>query len=120
MDQALDEAGIAPDQVDLVAYTKVSWAAGGLPFCFHVARQRAVASAAAPWTKAAQCHRPPPAPQGPGMGGPLVACAVAARMLAQLWGVPLVGVNHCVGARAAGIRPASRAAAARPLSRLGA
>lgn len=35
--------------------------------------------------------------QGPGMGGPLVTCAVVARMLAQLWGVPLVGVNHCVG-----------------------
>jgi hypothetical protein len=35
--------------------------------------------------------------QGPGMGGPLVACAVAARMLSLLWGVPLVGVNHCVG-----------------------
>lgn len=35
--------------------------------------------------------------QGPGMGGPLVSCAVAARMLAQLWRVPIVGVNHCVG-----------------------
>lgn len=31
------------------------------------------------------------------MGGPLVSCAVAARMLSQLWNVPLVGVNHCVG-----------------------
>jgi N6-L-threonylcarbamoyladenine synthase len=31
------------------------------------------------------------------MGGPLVSCAVVARMLAQLWGVPIVGVNHCVG-----------------------
>ena len=31
------------------------------------------------------------------MGGPLVTCAVVARMLAQLWRVPLVGVNHCVG-----------------------
>jgi N6-L-threonylcarbamoyladenine synthase len=35
--------------------------------------------------------------QGPGMGGPLVTCAVVARTLAQLWRVPLVGVNHCVG-----------------------
>lgn len=35
--------------------------------------------------------------QGPGMGGPLVTCAVVARMLSQLWRVPLVGVNHCVG-----------------------
>lgn len=31
------------------------------------------------------------------MGGPLVTCAVVARMLSQLWRVPLVGVNHCVG-----------------------
>ena len=31
------------------------------------------------------------------MGGPLVSCAVVARMLAQLWRVPIVGVNHCVG-----------------------
>lgn len=35
--------------------------------------------------------------KGPGMGGPLVTCAVVARMLSQLWRVPLVGVNHCVG-----------------------
>jgi len=35
--------------------------------------------------------------QGPGMGGPLVTCAVVARMLALLWKVPIVGVNHCVG-----------------------
>ncbi len=35
--------------------------------------------------------------QGPGMGGPLVSCAVVARMLAQLWKVPIVAVNHCVG-----------------------
>lgn len=35
--------------------------------------------------------------KGPGMGAPLVSCAMAARMLSQLWGVPLQGVNHCVG-----------------------
>jgi N6-L-threonylcarbamoyladenine synthase len=35
--------------------------------------------------------------KGPGMGGPLVTCAVAARCLALAWGVPLVPVNHCVG-----------------------
>jgi len=35
--------------------------------------------------------------KGPGMGGPLQSCAVCARVLAQLWKVPLVGVNHCVG-----------------------
>ena len=31
------------------------------------------------------------------MGGPLISCAVVARMLAQLWGAPLLAVNHCVG-----------------------
>lgn len=35
--------------------------------------------------------------KGPGMGAPLGAVAIAARMLATLWGKPLVGVNHCVG-----------------------
>jgi N6-L-threonylcarbamoyladenine synthase len=31
------------------------------------------------------------------MGGPLVTCAVVARILSQLWRVPIVAVNHCVG-----------------------
>ena len=31
------------------------------------------------------------------MGGPLVSCAVVARMLAQIWGIPILAVNHCVG-----------------------
>lgn len=35
--------------------------------------------------------------KGPGMGAPLGAVAIAARMLALLWDKPLVGVNHCVG-----------------------
>mmetsp|Transcript_3824 Transcript_3824/g.9496 ORF Transcript_3824/g.9496 Transcript_3824/m.9496 type:complete len:355 (-) Transcript_3824:391-1455(-) len=34
--------------------------------------------------------------QGPGMGGPLTACALCARTLSLLWNKPLVGVNHCV------------------------
>lgn len=35
--------------------------------------------------------------KGPGMGAPLQSVAVAARMLGELWGKRLVGVNHCVG-----------------------
>jgi N6-L-threonylcarbamoyladenine synthase len=35
--------------------------------------------------------------RGPGMGAPLTSTAVGARVLALLWGKPLVGVNHCVG-----------------------
>ncbi|TKA28854.1 tRNA N6-adenosine threonylcarbamoyltransferase [Salinomyces thailandicus] len=35
--------------------------------------------------------------KGPGMGAPLGSVAIAARMLSQLWGKALVGVNHCVG-----------------------
>lgn len=53
--QALDEAGVAPADIDVICFTK-----------------------------------------GPGMGAPLTACAVAARVLAQLWDKPMVGVNHCV------------------------
>lgn len=35
--------------------------------------------------------------QGPGMGAPLQSVVIAARMLACLHKIPLVGVNHCVG-----------------------
>lgn len=35
--------------------------------------------------------------QGPGMGAPLQSVVIAARTLSQLWNLPLVGVNHCVG-----------------------
>lgn len=35
--------------------------------------------------------------KGPGMGGPLRSCAIAARTLSKIWNIPLVGVNHCVG-----------------------
>ena len=35
--------------------------------------------------------------KGPGMGAPLQSVAIAARMISQLWGKELVGVNHCVG-----------------------
>lgn len=35
--------------------------------------------------------------QGPGMGAPLQSVVIAARTLSQIWNLPLVGVNHCVG-----------------------
>eukprot|EP00039_Didymoeca_costata_P029051 m.23080 g.23080 ORF g.23080 m.23080 type:complete len:336 (-) comp7464_c0_seq2:78-1085(-) len=35
--------------------------------------------------------------KGPGMGAPLTVMAVVARTVAQLWGKPLVAVNHCIG-----------------------
>lgn len=31
------------------------------------------------------------------MGAPLVTVALVARTVAQLWGKPLIGVNHCIG-----------------------
>lgn len=34
---------------------------------------------------------------GPGMGAPLLTVALVARTVAQLWGKPLVAVNHCIG-----------------------
>ena len=33
---------------------------------------------------------------GPGMGGPLKSCAIAARSLSILWKIPLIAVNHCI------------------------
>ena len=35
--------------------------------------------------------------KGPGMGAPLASVAVVARTVAQLWNLPILGVNHCVG-----------------------
>lgn len=34
---------------------------------------------------------------GPGMAPPLLAVAIVARTIAQLWNKPLLGVNHCIG-----------------------
>lgn len=31
------------------------------------------------------------------MGAPLVTVALVARTVAQIWGKPLLGVNHCIG-----------------------
>jgi N6-L-threonylcarbamoyladenine synthase len=53
---ALKEAGLTPEAIDCLAYTK-----------------------------------------GPGMGAPLQVSAIVVRVLSQLWGKPVVGVNHCVG-----------------------
>ena len=30
------------------------------------------------------------------MGAPLVSVAVVARTLAQIWNLPIIGVNHCI------------------------
>uniref|UniRef100_A0A1I8AA36 N(6)-L-threonylcarbamoyladenine synthase n=2 Tax=Steinernema glaseri TaxID=37863 RepID=A0A1I8AA36_9BILA len=35
--------------------------------------------------------------KGPGMGAPLQVGAIVARMLSQMWGKPILPVNHCVG-----------------------
>ncbi|XP_057252496.1 tRNA N6-adenosine threonylcarbamoyltransferase, partial [Pezoporus wallicus] len=35
--------------------------------------------------------------RGPGLGAPLAVVAAVGRTLAQLWSLPLLGVNHCVG-----------------------
>lgn len=35
--------------------------------------------------------------KGPGMGAPLLAVALAVRVLAQVWKIPMIGVNHCIG-----------------------
>jgi len=34
--------------------------------------------------------------RGPGMGGPLTSVAVVVRILAQMWGKPIIPVNHCI------------------------
>ncbi|XP_038070333.1 probable tRNA N6-adenosine threonylcarbamoyltransferase [Patiria miniata] len=54
--KCMDEAGLKPEDIDCVCYTK-----------------------------------------GPGMAAPLISTAVVARTIAQLWDVPIIGVNHCIG-----------------------
>ncbi|CAB3259597.1 unnamed protein product [Arctia plantaginis] len=56
LQEALDQSGITPQEIDVVCYTK-----------------------------------------GPGMGAPLMVCAIVARTCAKLWKKPIYGVNHCVG-----------------------
>ncbi|XP_055626004.1 tRNA N6-adenosine threonylcarbamoyltransferase [Toxorhynchites rutilus septentrionalis] len=35
--------------------------------------------------------------KGPGMAPPLLAVAIVARTVAQIWDKPILGVNHCIG-----------------------
>lgn len=35
--------------------------------------------------------------QGPGMGAPLQSVVLSARLLSEMYKIPLIGVNHCVG-----------------------
>ena len=79
--KALQEANVKPTDISCIAYTKVQQDKG------DTARQALTSIAIMTL----------PTLQGPGMGGPLLSCAVVARMLSQLWGCPLTAVNHCVG-----------------------
>ncbi|XP_072947443.1 tRNA N6-adenosine threonylcarbamoyltransferase [Epargyreus clarus] len=56
LQEALNESGITPQDIDVVCYTK-----------------------------------------GPGMGAPLMVCAIVARTCARIWKKPILGVNHCIG-----------------------
>lgn len=82
LQEALDEAGLKSADIDCVAYTKGEWFYLPVVHCafFHTT----------PLIKYLCCT-------GPGMGAPLVTVAVVARTVAQLWGKPLLGVNHCIG-----------------------
>ncbi|KPJ07489.1 putative tRNA threonylcarbamoyladenosine biosynthesis protein osgep [Papilio machaon] len=35
--------------------------------------------------------------KGPGMGAPLLVCAIVARTCSKIWNKPIIGVNHCIG-----------------------
>ncbi|XP_014437435.1 probable tRNA N6-adenosine threonylcarbamoyltransferase isoform X3 [Tupaia chinensis] len=68
LQEALTEAGLTSQDIDCIAYTKVS-----------------------------KILVPISVLLGPGMGAPLASVAVVARTVAQLWNKPLLGVNHCIG-----------------------
>lgn len=120
--EALDEAGLTPADIDAIAFTKartppqyklncIAGAPGTAlevalrPFhractsvSLHPANAKPGKTQALSMTRSAQASTPPSCLQGPGMGGPLLSCAVCARMLSLMWKVPIIGVNHCVGA----------------------
>ncbi|XP_063535286.1 tRNA N6-adenosine threonylcarbamoyltransferase [Cydia strobilella] len=56
LQEAFEQSGLSPTDIDVVCYTK-----------------------------------------GPGMGAPLMVCAIVARTCALLWKKPILGVNHCIG-----------------------
>ncbi|XP_063363339.1 tRNA N6-adenosine threonylcarbamoyltransferase [Cydia amplana] len=56
LQEAFEQSGLSPADIDVVCYTK-----------------------------------------GPGMGAPLMVCAIVARTCALLWKKPILGVNHCIG-----------------------
>ena len=90
--QALQEAKLQSSDISCIAYTKVGLleAGGAQPQpCHDLGR-----GSPGEWSPAEASSLQA---QGPGMGGPLMAGAVVARVLSQLWGCPLIGVNHCVG-----------------------
>ena len=80
--EALDEAKIKAEEIDAVAFTK-GWHCNFPNFSFDRENyaSRSLSSSNI---------------LGPGMGAPLVSVAVVARTLAQLWNVPIIGVNHCI------------------------
>ena len=110
--EALEIAGVKPSDIACIAYTKVSPSPPNnlkvFQPCFAQLNLDRVSCAICDgarcmsrrllWcTHMTACSSWFTCIQGPGMGGPLVSCAIVARMLAQLWKVPIVGVNHCVG-----------------------
>lgn len=80
--QALEDAGLKMENVDVVAYTK-----GGYLDRLAIQRWKAFGD----WFLILRHFI------GPGMGGPLQSVALVARTVSMLYNVPLVGVNHCVG-----------------------
>ena len=102
--EALDEAGVAPADIDAVAFTKgpgktavvVIWLKNILDCAVHqpiLCKKNLV-------SKLILSLRPKSSSillLHSGMGAPLVSVAVVARAIARLWGKPIVGVNHCVG-----------------------
>jgi N6-L-threonylcarbamoyladenine synthase len=90
LERALREANITPAEIDCVCFTK------GLNIGIAVASSLLSATAVTlSWAGVWFSHCL--GSLGPGMGAPLNVLAIVARTVAQLWGKPLVAVNHCIG-----------------------
>lgn len=78
--QALEEAGVKPEELDCLCYTKA---------CEESVQQHACMAVCLTTSTCGNAHpRLTSWIQGPGMGGPLVSVAVVVRMLAQMWKKP--------------------------------
>ena len=83
LNEALSEAGLKANEIDVVSYTKGNHKS--IYIYIYICIYLLILNFFLKFSS------------GPGMAAPLISVAVVARTVAQLWKKPLVAVNHCIG-----------------------